>query len=43
MLAEICNEEWIKISPELIKKLVLSINRRCREVIGAKEGHISYS
>lgn len=41
-LVEFCKEEWGKIDPEFIKKLVLSMNKRCREVLDAKGRHTSY-
>lgn len=41
-LVEVCKEEWKKLDPNMIKKLVLSMNKRCREVLDAKGGHTSY-
>ena len=41
-LAAYTVQEWNKIDVNVCKTLIQSMHKRCREVIKAKGGHISY-
>lgn len=41
-LEQICQDEWVKITPERTQKLLKAYPERLEAVIKAKEGHMKY-